>query len=425
MTAPATLAQRTPPPPAHVASATAAPKPRFDAPDLVRGLVMVIMLLDHTRDFVHAGALQFDPTDLTQTTVPLFLTRWITHFCAPLFVFLAGMAAAFQLQRGKSVAELSAFLFKRGVWLCVLEVLVIRALMFWQFAPTFVFLQVIWALGVSMICLAVLVRLTRPVAVIVGAAILLGHNVLDGVSVPAWNGPDDALPTVSARLWMLLHQAGAFPVAGWPSPVAYSQYPVLPWIALMALGWVLGGAYVRWSVDRRRGVLLKLGAALTVAFVLLRAANVYADPGPWAAQSSGAFTLLSFLNTEKYPPSLLFLLMTVGPGLILLASVERTPGAGRGPLARALITYGRVPLFFYLLQWAYAKTAGYTLARVAGHNTELFFQNPGQWVDFADHGFGLGTTYAVWAVGVIALYLPCRWFARVKARRRDWWLSYL
>ena len=386
---------------------------------------MVIMLLDHTRDFVHTGALRFDPTDLTQTSVSLFLTRWITHFCAPLFVFLAGMAAAFQQQRGKSTAELSVFLFKRGIWLCVLEVLVIRALVFWQFAPTFVFLQVIWALGVSMICLAVLVRLPRPVVLIVGTVILLGHNALDGVSVPAWNGPDDALPSVSAKLWMLLHQAGAFPVSGWPSPVAFTQYPVLPWIALMAIGWILGGAYVRWSVEQRRVVLLKLGVAMTVAFVLLRAANVYGDPEPWSAQASGAFTALSFLNAEKYPPSLLFLLMTIGPGLILLALAERDTDAVRGPLSRALITYGRVPLFFYLLQWAYAKTAGYALARAAGNSTEIYFQNPSQWAIPDTHGFGLGVTYAVWAFGIVALYLPCRWFARLKARRRDWWLSYL
>src|SRR5262245_25761113 len=286
---------------------------RFDAPDLLRGIVMVVMLLDHTRDFTHANAFKFDPTDLTQTSVILFFTRWITHYCAPLFVLLAGMSASFQQQRGKSTSELSAFLFTRGLWLCIVELVIVRALMFWTVAPTFFMLQVIWAVGVSMICLSVLVRLPKRATLALGVLVVAGHNLLDGIRIADWSGPGSPGPPVAGKLWMLLHQPGPFPIAGWPSPVVMAQYPVLAWIGVMALGWVLGDVY-RHPTERRRRMLMTMGITLTVSFVVLRAINIYGDPSRWSPQSTPAFTVLSFLNLTKYPPSLLYLLMTVGPG---------------------------------------------------------------------------------------------------------------
>jgi uncharacterized membrane protein len=412
------------PAPPRTAAASAASGARFDAPDLLRGIIMVVMLLDHTRDFTHATALKFDPTDLTQTNVALFFTRWITHYCAPLFVFLAGMAVAFQAQRGKSPQELSVFLLKRGFWLVFLELVVFRVLIFWNVAPTFFFVQVIWALGISMICLAALMRAPRFVVLIVGVGLVVLHNAFDGVQVAPWTGPDSPVPSALEKLWMVLHQPGPFPIVGWPSPVLMVMYPAAPWIGVMALGWLLGDVYRREPPQRQRA-LLRLGVALTAAFVLLRAANVYGDLHPWSAQSSPVFTALSFLNTTKYPPSLLFLLMTVGPGLIALSYFDRTGNAPRGPLARALIVYGRVPLFFYLLQWIFAKAAGYTLGLMFSRDVSAFTQFPFEWQWNERFGFSLWVTWLVWIAGAFALYRPCRWFASVKARRRDWWLSYI
>lgn len=397
---------------------------RFDAPDLLRGIVMVVMLLDHTRDFTHADALKFDPTDVIQTSVVLFFTRWITHYCAPLFALLAGNAASFQHQRGKSTRELSAFLFKRGLWLCLIELVVIRALMFWTVAPTFFFLQVIWAIGVSMICLAVMVRLPKGLTLAIGAALIVGHNIFDAIHVPDWTGPGSPGPSALGKLWMFLHQAGAFPIAGWPSPIVITQYPVLPWIGVMALGWVFGDVYTL-SAERRRRLLAIVGLALTLSFIFLRATNVYGDPSAWSSQRSPSFTLLSFLNATKYPPSLLFLLMTIGPGLMALAWFDRVGPGERSRFARTLITFGRVPLFFYVLQWAYAKSAGFMLAAAFGRDTSLFFQSLFEWAWNERVGFSLGVTYAIWIVGALLLYFPCRWFADLKARRTDWWLSYL
>jgi uncharacterized membrane protein len=403
-------------------TAPAVAKPRLDAPDLLRGIIMVVMLLDHTRDFTHWSSLKFGPTDLAQTSAGLFLTRWVTHFCAPLFVFLAGMAAAFQQQRGKTPAELSAFLFKRGVWLCLVELILIRFLIWWQPLPTVLFLQVIWALGISMMCLAVFVRLPRSVVFVVSAVLVLGHNLFDWVTVAPWSGPADPIPSAAGKLWMFLHQVGPFPSLGWPSPVFYTQYPLIPWMGVMALGWLLGDIYT-WEPARRQRTLAALGVSITLAFVVLRFVNVYGDPVAWTAQKTAGFTVLSFLNVTKYPPSLLFLAMTIGPGLVALARLERSQPSGA--FARALITFGRVPLFFYVLQWVYAKTAAFTLAKIAGRETALFTQYPPEWHWTPRVGFSLYVTYAVWISGVVILYFPCRWFAGVKARRRDWWLSYL
>jgi uncharacterized membrane protein len=398
------------------ASAIAAPparRTRIDSVDLLRGAVMVLMLLDHTREYVHRDGLVFDPSDLSRTTVVLFLTRWVTHFCAPAFVFLAGTGVALQLARGKSKREISRFLLTRGAWLIFLEFTVVRFVVTFDldYAGFPGMLQVIWAIGVGMVVLAALIHLrTRWIAAI-GIAIVALHNLTDPLAV----GPD---PDAAGKLWMVLHQPGFIQVLGVRLLVLY---PVLPWIGLLLCGYCLGQVY-GWDAERRRRLLVRLGLGMVAAFIVLRLTNLYGNPFPWSAQKNAAFTVLSFINTQKYPPSLLFVLMTLGPALLVLAWVETTR---RGPVGRALVTFGRVPLFFYLLQWVVAHGFGLLLSLVAGKPTSHFFGMPGFTPPQPGAGFSLGVAYLCWAAGVVLLYPLCRWFAAVKQRRDDRWLSYL
>jgi uncharacterized membrane protein len=299
-------------------------KRRIDSIDLLRGIVMVIMMLDHTRDFVHNATYQFDPADLSRTNVALFLTRWVTHFCAPVFVFLAGTGAFLQLSRGKSKADLSRFLVTRGIWLIVLELTLVRLGVTFSFDVRMLgFLQVIWVIGVSMIVLAALIYLPLKIVGAFGLVMIAFHNLLDDFRVTSWRGPDTPVPGFGEKVWMLLHQAfEAFPVAGFPSPVLIVIYPLVPWVGVMAAGYAFGRLY-EWDAQRRRRLLLLIGGTATALFVLLRAVNVYGDPSEWSTQKNALFTLLSFINTTKYPPSLLFLLMPPGPSLLALRSAER------------------------------------------------------------------------------------------------------
>ena len=413
---------------------------RIDSIDLLRGIVMVIMMLDHTRDFVHREAFLFDPTDLTKTNTALFFTRWITHFCAPVFVFLAGTSAYLQFARGKSKSQLSRFLVTRGLWLIVLEFTLVRWGAFLNFDYRFLgALQVIWVIGVSMIVLAALIHLPLRLVAAFGILMIALHNLLDRFHVDGWRGPGSAVPSYWAKLFIILHQGfEAFPVLGWPSPVVFVLYPVIPWVGVMAAGYALGALYQIDDAERRR-ILFRLGAIATLLFFVLRGINIYGDPSRWSTQKSLSFTLISFFNVTKYPPSLLFLLMTLGPALILLAWFERT-GAnaagyrGHGGLWSGLsvrarnffITYGRVPLFFYLLQWPTAHLMSALVHLIAGKPVRWMF---GSQIDGSGPppgvGFNLAIVYACWIVGVLLLYPLCKWFAGVKQRRRDWWLSYL
>jgi uncharacterized membrane protein len=374
---------------------------RIGSIDALRGLVIVLMALDHVRDYFSAA--RFDPLDLTQTSVALFLTRWITHFCAPTFVLLAGVSAhliSMRCTRG----ELTRFLATRGAWLVILEVTVVNAA--WNFNLTYqhgVFLQVIWAIGVSMIVLAVLIHLPRPLIALFAIAMIAGHNLLDGVTPESFGE--------FAWLWSVLHVQS-------PIPVGFVSYPLIPWIAVMALGYVLGAVY-EFDPARRRALLVRLGAGAFALFVVLRLANAYGDPQPWSVQASAAYTFLSFLNVEKYPPSLLYLLLTLGAGLLVLAAFDNA----RGALSRVLSTFGRVPLFFYVAHLALAHLAAGLVALAAGQGwgmlTDAFVFAPEGW------GFGLPVVYLAWLFVLATLYPACRWYAEVRQRRTDWWLSYL
>jgi uncharacterized membrane protein len=396
---------------------------RLDAIDILRGLVMIIMMVDHTRDFVHSGAFRFDPSDVTQTTVPLFFTRWITHFCAPIFVFLAGVSIYLQKLRGKE--GLSSFLLKRGLWLIVLEFTLIKVIMWFNVIPRYLAtLQVIWVIGVGMILMAGLVRLPTWVSGALGIAMIALHNLTDGIQVARWNGPNDPVPSALAKLWTLLHQTpGLFPVAGFPSPVVFALYAIIPWTGVMMAGYAFGRIYELDPLKRCK-LLIQVGAACLAGFVALRTVNLYGDPSRWSAQPRPGMSLVSFLNVTKYPPSLLFLLLTLGGGILALAAFEAWRSDSR--LKSVLLTFGRVPLFYYILQWVWAHGSAVVLGLLAGKSVGYLFMNPPDIYINAppDAGFSLGVTWLVWLVGVFALYPLCKWYAGVKARRKDWWISY-
>jgi uncharacterized membrane protein len=404
----------------HAAARPATVKVRVESVDLLRGLIMVIMMLDHTRDYVHRDALAFDAANVARTFPALFFTRWITHFCAPLFVFLAGTSVSFQEMRGKSKAQLSRFLLTRGLWLVAIEIVVLRPLLFFNFnyGEMLAFLQVIWIIGWSMVVLAASIHIPRRWLVVISLAVIALHNTLDGVRVTTFNGPGTPLPGFGASLWIVLHQQGLIFPFGFP---VFVVYPFVPWMAVMSVGYAFGWWYRKAEPDRRR-LFVRLGVAIVLGFIMIRAINIYGDPSRWT-QFGGVKTFLSFLATTKYPPSLLYLMMTLGPGILFLGWAERHT---RSPYANVFITFGRVPFFFYLLQWIVAHLLAVGLSWMTGRPVAYLFTNfilapalP------AGAGFSLGVVYLLWILGAILTYPLCVWFAGVKARRRDWWLSYL
>jgi uncharacterized membrane protein len=380
---------------------------RLEAIDVVRGAIMILMALDHTRDFF--GIPGQNPTDLANASAALFLTRWITYFCAPVFFLLTGTGAYLSLRR-KSRGELSGFLLTRGLWLIFLEVVVLRCFAY-QFNVDYrvTMLLVLWALGWAMITLAALVRLPAAVTTAFGVLLIAGHNLFDGVR--------SANP-----LWSIIHAPGF--ALNTPEHVVFVAYPLIPWIGVTAVGFGLGQVY-GWEADRRRTFLLRLGVALSLAFLVLRGLNVYGDPSRWSPQKTTAFTLLSFLSTTKYPPSLLFLLMTLGPALIFLGAVDR----GTPRVLRPALVIGKVPLFYYILHFALIHLLAVATCCVRYGSAHWMFESP----DLAHYpfsappgwGYSLPVVYLVWALVVIAMYPLCRWFAALKARRTDAWLSYL
>jgi uncharacterized membrane protein len=397
---------------------------RVDSIDLLRGLVMVIMMLDHTRDYFSAASFQFDPTNLDKTTIALFFTRWITHFCAPVFFFLAGTGAYLRRARGATPGEMSRFLLSRGLWLIVLELTVVRVGISFVVLPNgYYFGQTIWALGWSMIVLAALVHLPLRVTGAFGVVMVLIHNAFDGMHAAAFDPGHPDVRGLGDKLLILLHEQGTIGVSA-KGPVFLAFYPLIPWIGVMAAGYAFGRLYTMDAAVRRRH-LVRLGGAVVALFVVLRATNVYGDPSKWSVQKSGAFTLLSFLNTTKYPPSLLYLCMTLGPAILLLAFLERER---RSRVGEILVTYGRVPMLFYLLQWYVAHTMAFAAYAVTGKPFDaLYFGVPPSPPPaiLARSGFSLPIVYVFWVIGVVLIYPLCARYARFKQRRKDWWLGYL
>jgi uncharacterized membrane protein len=396
---------------------TTTPTHRLFSIDALRGLIMIIMALDHVRDFFHWHAASFSPTDLARTTPVLFFTRWITHFCLPVFVFAAGMGAFLWYQRSRTKVELSRFLFTRGLWFILLEFTVMQFAYNFNFHWRYLFLLLIlWIFGICMIAMAALIHLPLRWLALLSIAVIFFHNLLDGIRPQQFGS--------YAWAWNLLHQPGVLIISGKPVLVTYT---LLPWIGVMAAGFCLAQIFLLAPPARQR-IMVRLGAALTVAFVILRFMNHYGDPAPWSHQKSAVFTLLSFLNCTKYPGSLDFLLMTLGPSLLALAWFDRRTFTASNPL----IVFGRVPMFYFVLHFylihALAVLAAYLRY---GRSATQFIFNPlpsmggPQKLFPPNFGYSLWIVYALWALTLILLYPLCRWFAQVKAKRRDWWLSYL
>jgi uncharacterized membrane protein len=384
------------------------PRPRLYAVDLVRGLVLVLMALEHVRVWFSGIGLQ--PADLSLVSTGQLLTRWVTAGCAPVFGLLAGAGASLALAQGRSVKEQARFLAVRGTLLVLLELTLVRLL--WTFHPGYggepPVLQAIWALGVSMIALAGLIALPRAVVAALGVAVVAGHDLLDGVAPAALGG--------WSWLFRLLHVQGPVALPGGIQVVVL--YPVLPWIGVLALGYALGPVLTMPEEARRR-TLVRLGGAATAAFLLLRAWNAYGDPTRWSIHPDTGRTVLSFLDPTMNPPSLLFLLMTLGPALIVLGLAERW----RGVAGDVLVVLGRVPLFYYVLHLGLIHALALAIGTLAGFEPGAFltawpFLPPG-W------GYGLPVVYALWVAVVLALYPACRWFAAVKASRSERWWRYL
>jgi uncharacterized membrane protein len=379
---------------------------RIESVDVVRGVIMIIMALDHVREFFsNAG---FDPTDLARTNVPLFFTRWITHFCAPVFFLLTGTGAYLSLRK-QSQAQLSRFLFTRGLWLIFLELVVVRCLG-WQFNFDYrlTLLIVLWALGWSMIVLSALIYMPAAWVAAFGVVIIAGHNLLDGMQS-------------SNPIWSILHSPGMVWSDG--QHFVFALYPLIPWVGVTAAGYGLGQIF-KWTPERRQEFLLRLGLGLTGAFVVLRAINIYGDPFRWSPQKSAVFTVLSFLNTNKYPPSVLYLLMTLGPAMLFLRAVD----GGSPRWLRPALIVGKVPMFYYLLHVPLIHLIAVIVCYARYGQAHWMFESPSiEYFPFArppDWGYSLPAVYLIWAFVVVALYPLCKWYAGLRQRSSNSWLSY-
>lgn len=384
--------------------------------DALRGLVMIIMALDHVRDFFHADAALFSPTDLSRTTPVLFFTRWITHYCLPVFMFAAGMGV-YLYGRSRSRGQLSRFLWTRGLWFIALELTVMQFAYNFSFSLRFlILLLILWIFGICLLAMAALVYVPMRWLAALSVAVIVLHNCLDGIRAQQFGA--------AAWAWNLLHQPGVIPVAG---KMALVTYTFLPWIAVMAAGFCFGRVF-QMEPEARRRIMLRLGLAMTAAFLALRAWNHYGDPAPWTPQKSALFTVLSFLNCTKYPGSLDFLLMTLGPAVLVLAWFDRLTFKPANPL----VVFGRVPMFYFILHFYLIHILAVLGAWLRyGNSAARFVFNPlpsmgGPRELFpANFGYSLWTVSGVWLLVLVLLYPVCRWFAKVKATRRDWWLSYL
>lgn len=387
---------------------------RIQSIDTLRGLVMVIMALDHVRDFFHVTAFTQDPTNLTTTTPALFFTRWITHFCAPVFVFLAG-TSAYLLGQKRTKKELSAFLIMRGLWLVIAEIALISLGL--TFDPLFrvILLDVIWAIGWSMILLGLLINLPFKIVVAIGLIIFFGHNVFD-----IFPGPQKGVGSVLMKVFFTAF-GNFYPLSS--NHVVGFLYAILPWTSVMILGYGFGYFYrTQVSSEQRRKWLLLLGSGVIALFIIFRFINAYGDTRNWAPQKNGLFTFLSFINTTKYPPSLQYLCMTLGPAIIVLALIEKI----QNKFTSFLSTYGRVPFFYYILHIYLIHFLCVAAFFITGHSAN---QNVDKDSPFlfrpANFGFSLPVVYLVWIVVVMFLYPLCRWYNNYKATHNKWWLSYL
>jgi uncharacterized membrane protein len=383
---------------------------------MLRGIVMIVMALDHVRDFFHIHAYTDDPLNLQTTTPILFFTRWIAHLCAPTFVFLSGVSIYLQSLR-KTKKELSAFVIKRGLWLIVFECTVMTFIA--NFDPAFhvIPLVVIWAIGISMVILGMLIHFPYPVIVFIGITIVLGHNALDAV--------ESASSFQGGFVLDLLHSGAFKPYAFAPGHLVFIIYPFLPWTGLMIMGYCAGIFFTSsFTPESRRKITLAIGLGLLAIFVILRSINGYGDPHPWTSQNTALKTFLAFMKVHKYPPSFMYMAVTIGISFILLSVLERV----RNRFTQITTVFGRTALFYYALHFLVMHIALTILFFIQGKHTvqeaidaemPFLFVMPGE-------GFSLGVVYILWITLVVLLYPICSWYDRYKTNHKDtWWLSYL
>lgn len=386
---------------------------RVNSIDILRGIIMIIMALDHTRDYFHETAMTADPLNPATTTPALYFTRWITHFCAPLFVFLSGVSAYLaSLKRTKK--EASLFLITRGLWLMLMDITIVTLGITFNLGFNAFLLQVIWAIGASMVLLGFLSLTSRKVVLTAGLLIVFGHNLLDYASLPTTGAWANVLS-------VLVRFPAVIPIDD--NHTILALYAIIPWTGVMCVGYGIGHWFGKDFLPKnRKTLLLAIGAAAIVLFILLRLLNLYGNPTPWTKGDGFMYNLFTFLNTSKYPPSLQYLCMTIGPGLIVLALLENV----RSKFADILSVYGKVPFFYYILHFYLLHLILTVIFFASGFtqytDSRLFFPLHFRPLTF---GYGLPVTYAIWLAVVIALYLPCRWFSRYKATHRQWWLSYV
>lgn len=387
---------------------------RIESIDILRGLVMVIMALDHVRDYFHYGSFFVDPTNLETTTPALFFTRFITHFCAPVFIFLAG-TSAFLYGAKKTKKQLSLFLFTRGLWLIFLEIVVNNLI--WTFDVTYSFpiLQVIWAIGLSMIVLSALVRLPFKAILVIGILLVIGHNLLDSITMQGSN--------VKSIIWYILHQRMHLVLS--PNLMIAFAYPIIPWIGVISLGYCFGKLYqTSFDAIKRRHYLIWIGLISILLFFVIRGINIYGDLVPWTTQKNITYTILSFLNVTKYPPSLAYILITLGPALLFLFVIERT----KNKLTDFFLVFGRVPLMYYFLHVLVIHVLAIIGIIIFGGDwrnmilTADVFAN----AKLLNYGYSLPVVYLIWIGLVLLLYPISKKYMIYKANNKDkWWLSYL
>jgi uncharacterized membrane protein len=388
---------------------------RIESIDFLRGLVMILMALDHVRMYFAYETWYAEPTNLATTTPLLFFTRWITHFCAPAFVFLAGTSAFLYAERKANIKETAWYLFTRGIWLIVVEVVIVNFAWTFDVSYSFLILQVIWTIGIGMLALSALVFLPKRLILAIGLILVFGHNLLDSITVQGTSAWD--------LIWYALHQPKAVFIDS--THVVNFVYPVVPWVGLMALGHVFGALYKNdFPVEQRKRWLFTIGICATLLFIALRGLNLYGEPHHWQIQTSPVFSLMSFLNTTKYPPSLHFLLMTMGPALIFLTAVE----SGGHRLAKPVIVFGRVPFFFYIVHLYIIHALAMLMLIYKGRDWSAYILSArgiasGSLINF---GLRLEAVYLVWILIILLLYPICRWYQHYKdGNSSKWWLSYL
>lgn len=383
---------------------------RIQSIDFLRGLVMIIMALDHTRDYFHWSAFHYNPLDFSHTSTAIFLTRWITHFCAPVFVFLAGTSAWLTgVRKGKKA--LSKFLITRGIWLVFLEITFVNFGISFDVHFGFIMLQTIWALGISMIFLSFLIYLPKRVLLILALSIIVFHNTLDGIHA---EGND-----LKAFLWAALHDSKLFKFGDFQ---IFLLYPVLSWIGVMSAGYCFGELYTRFDITKRKKILIYLGTACILLLIIIRLTNWYGDASKWSHQANPVFTYLSFINTTKYPPSLLYILMTIGPGILFLGFTEKP----LNKLGNIISIYGKVPMFYYVCHFYILHLTSLIAGLLSGYSVnQMVYGEPGGQA-LQNFGYKLWIVYAIWLIVVALLYPLCKRYAKYKFNHPEkWWLSYL